>query len=262
MKQIMQLSDYNNLQEEDTVYIFGNSPQLAYLTDNQISELENKITVGTNASFMALESPYYIAGHMSVMFLMCHYTKKPSNKIFHGEPQHFPFESAWNVISVADKNIVGGPGYLPKPIDNSGPLVGAENVGISATHLAFIMGAKRIVYIGFDFKNSLHFYNVDKTKFDTMKLYVEELLEMYNYDDFLREDINDFYLAAFRPKEEMENTPFGINHCDYESSLNKFKAYFNTMKSNGVEVISTQENNILHKAGATYISLDDCLANN
>jgi len=258
------LSDYNNLHEGETIYLLGNSSQLAELTKDQIVKLEEKITVGTNSSFVVVESPYYIAGHLSQKLLMCNYTKKPSHKVFQGEPIGFPFKDEWNVISVADKNIVGPFGYLPKPVSENGPLVGAENVGISATHLAFIMGAKRIVYIGFDFSNNLHFYNVDEAIFDKLKGYVEELLQEHEGDDFVHSDINDLYVAAFRDKEKMEQMDFSFDGSlrSYENTMNKFRSYFDAMKSVGCEVISTQENNILHKAGATYISLDDCLANN
>jgi hypothetical protein len=58
---------------------------------NQISIIEDQVSIGTNASYLSIESPYYIAGHISVMLLTGHFTSKQANRIFHGEPQHFPF---------------------------------------------------------------------------------------------------------------------------------------------------------------------------
>ena len=150
MKQLKQISDYDNLHPKNTIFVVGNGPQLANLTQAQIFQLEKNITIGTNASYLSVESPYYIAGHASAMLLTCHFTSKPANRVFHGEPQYHPFLPEWNVTSIANINIVGPVGYFPKPLGSKGPLVGAENVALSATHLAHIMGVSRIVYIGFE----------------------------------------------------------------------------------------------------------------
>lgn len=256
MKKITQLSDYNDIHSGETIFILGNGRQLADISQDELLTLESKLTIGTNASYSIIQSPYYIAGHMSVMLLICNYTTKPSNKVFHGEPQYYDFPKDWNLISIADKNIVGPPGYLPKPVDNSGPLVGAENVGISATHLAHIMGAKRIVYVGFDFKSNLHFYNIRMDIFNTLKSSVESIREMYIHDTFIYEDIGDYYKAAFRPLDVMGQLPFPTK---YDHALNAFTGHFNTLKSQGVEVISTLEDSIITEAGATYLPLNTLL---
>ena len=267
------LSDYNNIHLGKTIFIIGNGQQLDNLTPNQIYFLENNISIGTNASYISVESPYYIAGHMSVMLLTCHFPSKPSHKIFQGEPQHYPFPDEWNLISIAHQKIVGPPGFFPTTSDNQDMdheiLVGAENIGLSSTHLACIMGASKIVYIGFDFKNNAHFYDINRTSYNKLKSNVEEILDIYSHDKFIHDDIMDYYnahnlispltderISHLRTQEFLSSsTPV------YNSMLGKFTAAFNTFKQRNIEIISTQEDSIITEAGAKFVPLDIVLQN-
>jgi pseudaminic acid cytidylyltransferase len=252
------LADYNDLEKGNTIYIIGNGTYLAELTDKQISKINTKTSIGVNSSFVCIESDYYIAGHLQQTFLQGHFGKKGSYKIFHGELQNWPFPPEWNVLSIANINIVGDVGYLPKPVSEKGPLVGAQNVGYSATHLAYILGASKIVYIGFDFKSNLHFYNIHEKYNQKLHEHWEFTKEEYKDNTFAINDINDFGKSLYK-KEILENTPFGGRSYSYQDALDNFTGYFNVMKQNGVEIISAQDNNILTYAGAKYIPLDDIL---
>jgi hypothetical protein len=269
IKKMNRLSDYNDIYKEKTIFIIGNGPQLDKLTNEQISIIEDQVSIGTNASYLSIESSYYIAGHISVMLLTGHFTSKQANRIFHGEPQHFPFPNEWNVLSLANQNIVSPLGFLPKPTIDQEILIGAENVALSATHLAFIMGARKIVYIGFDFKSNSHFYDINIKTYNNLKSNVEKILDLYSYDDFIYNDIMDFYKAR-----DFDNplTNERINHLKsqpflsfstpvYNSILEKFSYIFNIFKDNNIEVISTQENSIITDAGAKYIPLVKILKN-
>ena len=264
------LSDYNNIHSDKTIFIIGNGQQLDTLTPNQKSLLENNISIGTNASYISIESPYYIAGHMSVMLLTCHFTSKPSHRVFQGEPQSYPFPDKWNLISTAHQNIVGPLGFFPIASDNYGELlVGAENVGLSSTHLACIMGASKIVYIGFDFKNNAHFYDINRITYNKLKSNVEEILDIYSHDNFIYNDIMDFYNARdFKNPltderiTHLKTQPFSsFTTPVYTPMLEKFKAAFNTFKQRNVEIISTQEDSIITDAGAKFVPLDIVLQN-
>jgi len=269
MKKLNKISEYNNIHPKKTIFIIGNGPQLGDLTPSQILQLEKSTTIGTNASYLSIESPYYIAGHISVMLLTCHFVSKPANRIFHGEPQHHPFPTEWNVTSIANINIVGPPGHFPKPIDLGGPLVGAENVGLSATHLAHIMGASRIVYIGFDFKSNSHFYDTNLITYNKLKSDVEEILNIYSYDNFIHNDIIDYYNARnFKESltderiAQLSNQPFLSSSTPvYNSMLEKFSSAFTTFKQQNIEIISTQEDSIITEAGGKFIPLDIILKN-
>ena len=252
---INSLGDYNNRHKNETIFIIGNGEQVAELSDYQIEKLNNKLTIGVNSSFVCLESDYYISGHLSQMLMMGHFGKSGSNKVFHGELQAWPFPAEWNVISIANINVVGGPNLLPKPISNAGPLIGAENVGFSATHLAYIMGAKRVVYIGFDFKSNLHFYNIrsdyNKKLIDAWEFVKEE----YKHNTFAYNDINDFS-KSLDSTDILRKAPFPTK---YAHAMTNFTGYFNIMKDNGVEVVSIVDDGILIDAGAQYRDLDSLL---
>ena len=47
---------------------------------------------------------------------------------------------------------------LSRHADEKQNLYGTTSIMLSATHLAYIMGASKIIYLGFEGKNALHFY--------------------------------------------------------------------------------------------------------
>ena len=131
------------------------------------------------------------------------------------------------------------------------------------------MGASKIVYIGFDFKNNAHFYDINRITYNKLKSNVEEILDIYSHDNFIYNDIMDFYNARdFKNPltderiTHLKTQPFSsFTTPVYTPMLEKFKAAFNTFKQRNVEIISTQEDSIITDAGAKFVPLDIVLQN-
>lgn len=250
MKQC-KLLKYKNIHAGKTIIILGSGYGLSRLTDEQINKIENEyISIGCNQSYLKVKSNYYISGHLHHSLMQYHYGGDASTVIFQGEPSDFYETHSYDVDVLTDINVVGDTGYLPMPSENQiTNLIGAEQIGFSATHLAYILGASKIIYIGFDFTARGHFYNTDLALMNIMKLNADFIKQKYyNESEFIAEDIDDFYLFNFR--HDINKVPF--KSSDY--IIHKFGSYINTLHENNIPTY-TIENCVLNNFGSQIIEL-------
>ena len=133
----------------------------------------------------------------------------------------------------------------------STPIFGMDNIAYTATNLACIMGANKIVYVGFDQKSSQHYYEWPGT-LSRMKKQVSEIHNKYKNDEFLKEDIRhlqEFLHKSREPDYLQFNTFF----------RNKFKAMFDAMRKNNVKPVVHNKHSIVFDAGAEFEEYDSKL---
>ena len=118
------------------------------------------------------------------------------------------------------------------------------------------MGAKRIVYIGFNQRNRLHFYDLIDDMKKTLRDNISKVKKKHEGKKRMEEVNNDYnmFLEHMLPPEQLKKTAF------FKPDMtNSFKIMFKTFKENGVEIISTEKDSKLVDTGATYMSIDDVL---
>ena len=149
---------------------------------------------------------------------------------------------------------------LVKPINENSSLVGAEQVCFAASHIALILGASEIVYLGFDHKSPDHFYSYEPYK-STIKKQIKKLKEEYHYSEFAINDINDFININVEPNSIPEAYSVGDVpefFRDYEETKFKLNDMFKTLGSiYGLKFTSLEENSIITEAGATLKKIED-----
>lgn len=249
----MILSNFEDKYKGETFIIVGCGYGLNDFSTEEIKVLENEYySIGTNQSYLKLKSQFYISGHFHHL-VMQHKFGGGGLYVFQGEPSDFFNKEEFDdVVTLTDVNIVGPSGWLPKPSTESNcPLVGAEQIAFSSTHLAYIFGAKRIVYIGFDFSAQGHFYNKNENMLKKIRDNAEYLKDKYyGINAFIDEDIDDFFRLNF---EKDVNVNVFRNAEQVKES---FKQYINTLLDNNIEVCTLKEG-VLNEMGAKLISIED-----
>jgi hypothetical protein len=159
---------------------------------------------------------------------------------------------------------------LPRRFDAMRPtLYTSHNSAFMATHLALIMGARRIVYIGVEQHLNEHFYDHDRALRERMiadlgSINAKGLCDLdgerLNYEEsveYLRslpaEDADQPYWHASQggkvfPEPYWDGSPTGV-----------VSLYFEELDRYGIEPIATSRNSIIYGAGARYVDLDEAL---
>lgn len=245
------LLKYKDRYKDQAIVIIGSGYGLNNLTPDQIKIIENDyISIGCNQSYLKVKSNYYISGHLHHSLMQYHFGGDTSAVVFQGEPQNFYESQSYNVDVLTDINIVGEDGYLPLPDNGINiPLVGAEQIGFSATHLAYIFGAKKIIYIGFDFSAKGHFYNIDSDSMSILKSNADFIRQKYyGKNTFIDEDIDDFY--TFNLRQDINIVAFRNS----DSIIDKFGSYIKSLIDFGVEPY-TIDTCVLNNFGCKIIEL-------
>jgi len=253
------LRKFKDKHKGEILFIYGNSEELALLTPEQIKILEDNTSIGTNYSHEAVNSTYLMTGHQShVLYAMevrgvdnfdaVFFQSAKPNPIFKDK-----YDRVINLPCDPDRNISGN-------ISNDNQrLGGCSNIGTSATHMAHILGASKVVYIGFNQKNLSHFYNLNETYKESIIENINKIREKYKnvYPQKLFDDytalINYMKPLEVVRKTRWESNPHNINN------RNIFNTMFNTMKDHGTEIYSTFKDSVMTEAGAEYKTLDEIL---
>lgn len=236
----------------DTVFIIGAGPQLAQIPDQLIRKLEQRTTVGVNMTAYRLRPTYFLSAYIGDVILAKH--RSPATAILHMRPQLAP-PLIPGILPIKrilfDKNV-----GLSKSFSKFDPtLFTKNNVVLGATHLAYILGARSIAYVGVEQRNKLHFWHFDTSVQST----IVNDLELLKNVPFLNIDHEystyDRYVEKLsRTKEECCTQEF------YEVSHEEtFTDYFDCLSHASIDIFSTVSDSVVCDAGANYRSLSDLL---
>jgi hypothetical protein len=138
----------------------------------------------------------------------------------------------------------------PEPI-----LFTKRNVALGATHLAHILGARRIAYLGVEQRIQLHFWHLRPEIIPVMR----EDLEILRDVPFLT--IDHPYATYEGAVAKIARTACEcMKPFHGESHEETFREYFEILRAKGVEIVSTVADSVVCDAGAEFIPLSELLA--
>lgn len=260
-KSISSFKDMNNLYLNDDIFIIGNGVWLNNISADEKNKLRSKKTIGVNAASVFMpEMNIFISGHAVFMCMNDLFANPKDFMVFHGEPKSLKLHK---MINLTDINVVTTNIYdLKNNIEDGEVLIGAEQVIFSATHLALVLGAKRIIYVGFDSRTAKHFYDYEPYS-TIIKNYIARLLEKFQGDKFLYDDIRDFININISPRS-IPDAYFPNEYPkiikNYDSNLIKLQMIFKRLEQvYGIEVMTAESESLPADAGAKIININDVL---
>jgi len=260
------LSDYNDKHLNEDIFIIGNGPQLCELSEHQIESLKNKVTIGVNYTHEFMDTTYWVCGHPGHMAYAIEYGSHDTIKFYQKHAPHCWMPEIWkpehNMIPVLC-TIFDGVNLLRRlPVPDGGRRIGikdARQISFSAIHLSYIFGAKRIIFLGCDQNNLLHFFNMDKDTIERMRGRIRDVQEKYKRfdgdpDKEISSEMRWFEINRLNKSVgELRNMPWPQEHSS------DFAQYFRVLNGNGVQVLSTEKNSVITRAGAPCVNLKDVL---
>lgn len=243
------LHSYKDVYSGKTVFIIGNGTELNGI-DSML--LKDQIVIGcNNAHLWKSDCNFFIAGHAIFPMLWEQKAKVKDICIFHG----LPTLKIEKVINQLYRGISSNTNLFEKDIQENSCLIGCDMVGFSATHLALIIGAKNIVYMGFDSLYPYHFYDFEPYH-STMWWDVQALKTRWQENEMLMAEIQEFEKRHLPPGDNAMG--FVLKH--YNMNLQKFSVLFYILKSKyNINVYATQPESITVNAGAEYKQLLELL---
>lgn len=236
----------------ETVFVVGSGPQLAAVRDSGLERLRSFTTIAVNKVFFRLRPTYFLSAYVGEVMLAAGRT--PETTLLHMRPVLAP---ALVPGAIPLQRRMYEPGMdLPRRLDPACPtLLTRFNVALGATHLAYAMGARRIAFIGVEQRNQLHFWNFD----EDVRLEIRAALVARGDPDLLRVDhpyasLAHDLAAVDRSREDCLQPFYTVDHTP------TFRAYFDILARNGVDVVATTAESVVADAGARVVRLDDLLA--
>jgi hypothetical protein len=236
----------------ETVFVVGAGPQLATVRDRALERLHAVTTIAVNKVFFRFRPTYFLSAYVGEVLLAARRT--PGSTLLHMRPV---LEPSLVPGTIPLKREVFEHGMdLPRRLDPVSPtLLTRFNVALGATHLAYVLGARRIVFVGVEQRNQLHFWNFDEeTRLDIRAALVDrgdpDLLRVDHPYASLAHDL----AAVDRSPDDCMQPFYAVDHTP------TFRAYFDILARNGVDVVATTAESVVADAGARVVCLDDVLA--
>lgn len=242
----------NGRHRGETVFIIGAGPQLGGLGPDLIGRLADRVTIGVNLTFYVVPPRYFLSAYIGQVILARH--RSPESLTLHMRRRYAT--PLWPGVVPLKREVFEDATDLPDRFDPPVPtLLTRKNVVLGATHLAFILGARRIVYIGVEQRNQLHFWHVRPEPLPVMR----EDLDILRDVPFLAIDHpHATYASAVAKLERTAEecaVPFYV-----ESHEETFRTYFRILREAGVSIVSTARDSVVCDAGAGFVPLDEVLA--
>ena len=281
------LNDYANVHKDETIYLIGTGPEILNISAKYRDKIKEGTSIAVNSHHLFIENPtYHCSGHWSHYLLNCEHSNPTGCRFFQGKR---PEKGVWfdSILGIYTKTRNGGEILSPHSFDRSfydqnntvdlssnirsghgfrsvekgeadrlfdevnsdSPMFGSDNIAFTATHLACVMGAKKIVYIGFDQKSCHHYYE-SVHLLPTLQNQIKSLYSKYKSDGFLKKDIQHLWdmVKKVRSPDYLEFV--GYNRI-------KFEKMFQCMNRNNVTPIVHNKNSVVFDAGAKLTNYDD-----
>ncbi len=239
--------ELNDLEKDKTIFIFGAGPQLNELTESQLKILKLYPKIGMNRADYKLDMDYIITPYLCTAAIAKHRNAKVKTVLF--RPSH-------EFHAFGDFALQGHYYNHQKPLNKkfSSPvplLFYRNNSVFAATHLAYVLGAKKIVYIGVEQNNANYFFLHDADIF-------QQILIDYEYWKNL--NINDpiypyttYGELVNRLLVAKENQEANFDTEDWSLTLSEM---FKNLELNFVNLYATKKESVIFRAGAEFIPLN------
>lgn len=272
------LHEYAGIHNGETGYIVGTSPSLNNLTEEDRDYLKGKPTIGVNLAYEGADwISYAISAHIANAVYLFEYANKDI-PIF----VDYSNSEKKRAFSYLDKLFWGQDRVVHFSADPNGPLEkfksdedislkGDTSILLLATHLAYIMGFKTIIYIGFDETSASHYWDEKVEIKNKIKKGFNDIVlskKYWNggtYDSTSLWDVHhdvhgeiEWLLGrlpalpniTFGPPEEKANRPFG-SHSTMNVSL--FSEYVRFLNAKGVGTHTLSDGGITLESGCNKL---------
>jgi len=273
----LKLDDFIDRHQNERIFVLGTGPSLNDLTPEEIKKIETEETsIGVNFSHIQLKPTYWISGGAPCqMAFALEYLPEQTIPFFHqGEDEDRVFPDVEKIVHTYDR-VADGRALTKAPKDNT--LIGGYNILLCASHLAYVMGASEIVFVGFEQTNFLHFYNLwSKERQENLKdkfRFCQEKYEDIDFGEILgikgkwhglskkifdpenRNQEHDPSMSHFRSVEDCKSRS-GEQAYGYSKNLRHFSKYVNQFYDDGIKILTTSEEGIVVDAGGETITLN------
>jgi len=248
----------------ETVFVIGASTQLNRLPVDQLRVLSREPAIGLNRTQYRVDVMYFMSLYAQESALALRAGK--ARAVIHACSASTPVVGG--TIATFKRQYEADRG-LPRRFDGMRPtLYTSHNSAFMATHLAVIMGARRVVYIGLEQHMLTYFYDEDlavreRILADLAYINAKGLCDLDGERVSYERAVRDLK----RPPEESagqtywHQSPTEVFPEPYwnGSPAGVWRLYFDELDRYGVEPIATSRNSIIYEAGARYVDLDEVL---
>jgi len=235
----------------ETVFIIGAGPQLLFLTQPQMQQLSGSTAIGLNMVPYRIPTKYFLSSYVAMgVFAECEYERREYKALLLHLCCSKGMRSFGNLTPIGKRQYQG---FLERDFRGGSHVRTSKNVALAATHLAHIMGANRIVYVGVEQNDWRHFYQYLPDVHLRAVADVEKTLrsgtDLAKHLTRRWQDYRDRYLKQFalRNGNEPPRRNWGRDGI--------FAEYITTLQERGVDVIATMWDSTPRRAGARYVPL-------
>jgi hypothetical protein len=244
----------NMKHSNEPVFVVGSGPQLADLTEHQIKQLRTRPSIGLNYTPFAVPTSYGLTSYPIVAVILKQHFPAMETILMRLGKRRPKFEG----VTLLKKMWFDG--ALEQTLFAKDPVIRTmRNVGLAATHLAMLMGASSIVYIGVEQNNHIHFFHCMPKARRRMANAVANIRSARDARFIQRIDhwIDKLLKEVNTPATSASLVKFSQGKEPPKDPL--FKAYFDIAKTRGINIYSTTKDSIVVRGGGEYRPLDEFL---
>lgn len=243
----------NDAHRGGRIVIVGAGPQLAHLGAQERSWLADQTTIGVNRTQYVIPLTYFMSAYPGEVMLALH--RSDDVIALHIRAQYMAplFLQTVSLVRLVVTDDTVLPRHLTPPVP---AIYTLNNVALAATHLALVMGAAEIVYVGVEQRNKLHFYDTDEALREEMRhdLTSVGMPELWSLDHPYT-TLEVMLEALQRDPEVLAATPFyKWNHAP------TFRFYMGQPIASGVRFVSTATDSVVTDAGARVATISELMA--
>lgn len=255
-RNLARLRELNGRHKGETIFLVGAAPSFNDLTFKELKALEKKTTIALNRVFYKLANvSYFMSAYFTEILIARKYLRDSTTYIHHRGKYEPPLQK--DVLTLRRKILPDDCDDIPLSLAGPEPFLYTKfNAALAATHLAAILGAKNVVFVGFEQRNLLHFYSKDgRIKQQLIKDLREVHATKTHPVDHPIDDLKEQLDLLAIPYEELAATKY-FEKSDHRLS---FATYFDILRKHDIEFHSTTKDSIIVDAGARYSPLADFL---
>jgi hypothetical protein len=256
------LGDLYQIHKDQTIYLIGNGLGVLDISDSYLKKIRDGISIGVNSSHLWGPTTYQASSTWSCYLLSCHYGVAHGCRIYQGQgigtDPSWPLGEATTISSsfFSDNNTINIYEHMQDPSttealftkpSGGSPFFGRDNIMFTATNLATIMGANKIVYLGFDQRDDGHYYDVPELM-DMYKKQTKEMKEIYSSDPHILRDLEDMEYKNINKEEKPQ-------YLRSSWCKDKLSFLFSAMKEKNVIPVVHTNDSIVYDAGAVWKEL-------
>ena len=225
-----------------TIYIIGTGVQLATISDDILKKIKNEVTIGCNACFYKIVPTYWMSAHISQAFIATKYLSGKSTMFLLDSGKYKQHHNKLNkhIIVVSRPEFKGN---LEGKFGKAPRIRAKNNIIFGAMHLAIILGAKKIVFVGIELTGANHYYHMIPT---IMAQLNKDIKSLPKHSD------NKFLIRSIKRKHKK----FYFSSNQYSIFYRTFKQYRRILDKNNIKLFVTTKNSLLYtKLGVEYKEL-------